>query len=340
MRSVAAWTCSTLGRRTRSQAAPTVDQSSDPASRSASTIASSMAIAAPWAQTGPVAWAASPTSVTRPWCQRRDPDLLDRRVVRRVRCSKCLVDHCRDRLRKPRVGVGEPGRIGRGVAALAAGGVRVDLAGRDRDQQERETPPRPGGPAVDAGVGGDEPPARGRHEGGSWSCWRQRRAHRRVDAVRGHHEVEGVLAPVGEVDRHGAVRHRLHRRHCRVPLDRDPGRQGVQHHLVPGADRAGGPRPERRLVDGEHQSPAVGPVLPSSDRHTGGSDDVGDAEGLQRRDGVAGQVEREPCGRPGTAAVRRLGTQGPAGARARAVARPAMPAPTTRTVLTRARCSG
>ena len=65
IRSVASCTCWTRGLRRASHAAPTADQSRWSARRPARTIASSMAIAAPCAHTGPVACAASPSTTTR-----------------------------------------------------------------------------------------------------------------------------------------------------------------------------------------------------------------------------------------------------------------------------------
>ena len=69
IRSVASCTCWTRGLRAAYHAAPTDDQSRWSASRSARTMASSMAIAAPCAHTGPVACAASPRTTTRSRCQ-------------------------------------------------------------------------------------------------------------------------------------------------------------------------------------------------------------------------------------------------------------------------------
>ena len=170
-------------------------------SSSASTSASSSAMAAPWAMFGELACAASPTSTTRPAAQGRRRDLFDLREVR----VAAVLEQARHRIGE----VGEqvppvrPSSIGR--IARADVGVAVSGAVAEGDREEGAVSAEHDCPLADLGeVLRDEPPSHlsdvaGRHvpEGEA--------ADARVDTVRTDHEVVRAGRPVGEAHVAGVV---------------------------------------------------------------------------------------------------------------------------------------
>jgi hypothetical protein len=192
---VCVWTNSTRGRRRASNCAG----GRPVAIVSARTRASSSAIPAPSAMLGDIAWAASPTSTTRPRTHRRVDDLLDRREVRRGSDRQVLADERGERLgeRAEQLGeraeqLGQPGRI----AAAGVGphrdvdvAVTVDPAAAQRDGEEGHAAPKPYRPRRDLCNAVDEeapaclPQEPGRRAGEDGG------AHPGAHAVGPHHQV-------------------------------------------------------------------------------------------------------------------------------------------------------
>ena len=237
----------------------------------------------------------------RPVVPARRPDLLDRRVVRRVGGRQGPRDRVRHPAREAGEGGRQPARVLTHPIAAVGGRVGVHRAPRHRDHQEGVAPAGPRGPAADPSVvGRHEPPARGRHHRRRRLDRRHGRPHDRVDPVGTDHEVVGVGRAVGETHL-GAPPGRLHRRDRDPTTDVETLGQGVDEHPATYAHRRRHLRPEPTLVHREEQAVVGGAVLPPGDRNSGRLDGCGRTQLTQRPDGVARQVQAEAgsgLGRP------------------------------------------
>ena len=151
----------------------------------------------------------------------------------------------------------------------------------------------PSGPTADTGVLGQEPPADVRHQRRLRPCRGDRSSQGRVNAIRHHHEVCECVTAVRQHDPYATVALPVHRRRAEAPFDGQTSGKRIEDGGVGCAHRQSHLRPERCLVDREHQPAAGRPILPSEDRNTRLQHLLGEPEAQQRRNGVPGQVERQ-----------------------------------------------